>query len=158
MEIAKARQALCDKVFQRTERLRASNRPTKFFQCSEVVAKALLDQRHHLTRYGIGLKSETRRQGDPWRQTLTVRLIAIPFATRGALPLHEHLMFAAHFPVEMLHAPGAASARPFRKAVSACKETSIGPYLDGAAGQRCPAFDRLLNTPFPWFTHHDTFG
>jgi hypothetical protein len=156
--IAETRQADGYETRERLQRIGARYRPAKFLKLAEVIAEALLDQRHHASRGFVLCKAEPVGRNNGRRQSLAIFRVEIPFTARRLISVYQDCVLSPHFAIEVLHPPCSTPLCPLGEAGATCEEAGIGAYLDRPPRRGFPAFDHRLHTPLARFGHNHAVG
>ncbi|MEY4712325.1 MAG: hypothetical protein RIS88_1775 [Pseudomonadota bacterium] len=97
----KQRQAVCDEVFQRLQRLLAGDGPAKALQAAGVIREARSHQGQHRLRGRIGRETQRRAQayGPLLAEGFAVVGVEVPLAARRRIAVHQDAVLLAQGPV-----------------------------------------------------------
>ena len=119
------RQASADEMVQRLQRIRPRHRPAEGREIAEMVGEALAHERHDFARDGVRFEALALGRRKAGGQGLAVLLVEIPLAALGLVALHQEARFAAHLPIEELHAIGFALIGPARETTARAEKPII---------------------------------
>ena len=120
-----------DEIRQHLQCLCPCDGPAKLLQAAWVVGKSRVHQRHHFTGNVVWLKSAGRWQfaRSGFANTAAIVSIKIPLTADGLITLHQDVMFASEFAVEIFKTQAFTALRMRFEFANGAQEMVVVPNV-----------------------------